>query len=922
MQIKNALQIKKGEGKIDKRGFNSFTQPIQFLTKYEKDQDWAMHNLDWLEWQGVKQLSYNAKRLMKNYKLAKGTIDKGDYIPESNVNDMTELVDILSNDSIQSYNTDSAMEIKFYPIIPNVINVLTAEFAKRNSRVDYRAVDEYTYNDVLNSKMEDIEKVLLEDAQSKLVAKMVKMGMDPNSEEAQQSLNPDALKKLPEIESFYTKSYRTLAEQWAAKQHEMDVSRFRMDELEEIAFRDMLITDREFWHFKMMEDDYDIELWNPVLTFYHKSPDVRYISQGSWVGKIDMLTISDVIDFYGPYLNEEQLYSLETLHPVRAGRYLLNGMQNDGSYYNPDVSHEKNLDPSLQMKKWLSYNENAYNPDDIVSWIIGQSEHTGILHDHQMLRVTTSYWKSQRKVGYLTSINEGGQVVVEIVDESYSIANDPIYQTKYSNEKTAETLVFGDHIEWIWINQVYGGVKIGPNRMMFQDTKFTDEFTPIYIGINANKIGPLKFQFKGEESLYGCKLPVEGKVFTERNTKSTALVDLMKPAQIGFNLVNNQIADILIDEIGTVIALDQNALPKHSLGEDWGKGNYAKAYVAMKDFSILPFDTSISNTENALNMQHFQTLNLEQSNRLMSRIQLANFFKQQALEVIGITPQRLGQQIGQTDSARAVEQAVAGSYAQTEIYFIQHSDYLMPRVHQMRTDLAQYYHSKKASFRLQSLVSPDERQFFEINGTDLLLRDINVFCETNANHRAVMEKIQNIAINNNTTGASIYELGQFINPMSLGALNNKLKELDDRAQERAQMQAQQEQELKDKEIEAKKVELKMEQDFRAREAEKERRKDLLVAEIRASGFGAMQDMNENKQSDFMDALEELKSSEEYQATMNLQRSADANKTQIANKKLDIEREKLDIMRNDSNIKLKVARENQTASEIKAKKNKN
>jgi hypothetical protein len=114
----------------------------------------------------------------------------------------------------------------------------------------------------------------------------------------------------------------------------------------------------------------------------------------------------------------------------------------------------------------------------------------------------------------------------------------------------------------------------------------------------------------------------------------------------------------------------------------------------------------------------------------------------------------------------------------------------------------------------------------------------------------------------------------------------------------------------------------MEYDFKSKEAEKERRKDLLVAEIRASGFGAMQDMNENKQSDFIDALEELKSSEEYQTTMNIQRSADANKTQIANKKLDIEREKLDIMRNDSNNKLKIARENQTASEIKAKKNKN
>jgi hypothetical protein len=42
------------------------------------------------------------------------------------------------------------------------------------------------------------------------------------------------------------------------------------------------------------------------------------------------------------------------------------------------------------------------------------------------------------------------------------------------------------------------------------------------------------------------------------------------------------------------------------MGEDWGKNNLAKAYVAMKNFQMLPLDTTITNTENALNMQHFQ----------------------------------------------------------------------------------------------------------------------------------------------------------------------------------------------------------------------------------------------------------------------------------------------------------------------------
>jgi len=181
----------------------------------------------------------------------------------------------------------------------------------------------------------------------------------------------------------------------------------------------------------------------------------------------------------------------------------------------------------------------------------------------------------------------------------------------------------------------------------------------------------------------------------------------MKPFQIGYNMVNNQISDILVDEIGTVVMLDQNTLPKHSLGEDWGKGNLAKAYVAMKDFSMLPLDTSITNTENALNFQHFQQLDLSQTQRLMSRIQLAQFFKQQAYEIVGVSPQRLGQQIGQTNTATGVEQAVSGSYAQTENHFIEHSDHLMPRVHAMRTDLAQWYHSTKPSVRLQHMTTID-----------------------------------------------------------------------------------------------------------------------------------------------------------------------------------------------------------------------
>jgi hypothetical protein len=914
MQVYNALQLKKG-AKVEQNRMGSITQPLQFISSKDKDAEWAAWNLDWIEWQGLKQIRRNARRLMKNYKLAKGIIDRTDYIVEEN-NEYSDIIETLTKEDV------SALELKFYPIIPNVVNVLVAEFAKRSTKLTYRAVDEFSYNEMLEQKRKMVEETLLSDAQVKLSAALLAQGADFESEEVQQQMSPENLKTLPEIESFFKKDYRSMVEEWATHQHKVDVERFRMDELEERGFRDSLITDREFWHFQMREDDYEVELWNPVITFYHKSPDARYISQAQWVGKTDMMTAADVIDKFGYIMDEEQLAALEAIYPIRAAGYTTGGYQNDGSFYDATKSHDWNTNmPSLAYRQYTTAMAGSvYDGGDIINYILSEGEDYYDQGVAYLLRVSTVYWKSQRKVGHLTKVTEEGQVINEIITEDYKVTEKPVYDTRLFKNKTKDNLILGEHIDWIWINEVWGGVKIGPNIPSFWGMNNPGGFTPIYIGIDKNHVGPLKFQFKGDSTLYGCKLPVEGAVFSDRNTKSTALIDLMKPYQIGYNIVNNQIADILVDELGTVILLDQNSLPRHSLGEDWGKGNYAKAYVAMKNFQILPLDTSIANTENALNFQHFQKLDLEQTNRLMSRIQLANYFKQQAYEVIGVNPQRMGQQLSQ-QTATGVEQAVAASYAQTEIYFIQHCDYLMPRVHQMRTDLAQYYHSTKPSLRLTYLTTADEKVNFQINGTDLLMRDLNIFASTTANHRAVLEQLKQMAMQNNTTGASIYDLGKVVQSDSIAELNKVLKTSEQKQDQMKQQEMQQAQQMQEQQIQAQQQIEQMKIDATMAEKEKDRQRDLLVAEIKASGFGAMQDFNQNQQSDFVDQMDKIRQSEQYGEQMSLQREKQVNENLRENQKLQIEREKLATQKEIADKQLQIARENKNKFDKSSEKKK-
>jgi len=915
MQVYNAMQLKAGaKAQSGYPTTASLTQPVQFLPAKEKNDDWAAWNLDWLELQGMYFLRKNARKLLKNYKLAKGIIDKTDYIIEED-NEYKDLVDVLTRED------NSALELKFYPIIPNVVNVLCGEFSKRFNKVQFRAVDDISYNEMLEQKRMQVEENLLADAEQKLIQRMIEMGADPSSPEVQEQLAPENLKTLPEIEDFFKKDYRSLVEEWATHVYNVDEERFKMQELEERGFRDMLITDREFWHFRMLEDDYEVELWNPVLTFYQKSPDARYISESNYAGKIDLLTVADVIDKYGYLMSKEQLESLQNIYPAKSAIYQVSGYQNDGTYYDPSRSHAWNTNmPGLAYRQFVSrWDTSPEFGGDIVTAILDEGEDLQNWQQGSLMRVTTVYWKTQRKVGHLIRIKEDGEIIQELVDETYKITEKPLYDTSVFKNKNKENLVAGEHIDWIWINEVWGGVKIGPNLPAFWRSNMSDNINPIYLGVNRSKPGRVPFQFKGDKTLYGCKLPIEGRVFSDRNTRSTSLVDLMKAYQVGYNMVNNQIADILVDELGTVIVFDQNALPRHSMGEDWGKANYAKAYVAMKDFQMLPLDTSITNTENATNFQHYQTLNLEQTNRLMTRIQLANYFKMQAFEAIGVNPQRLGAPIAQ-QTATGVTQALNQSYAQTEIYFTQHSDQLMPRVHQMRTDLAQYYYSNKPSLRLSYISSEAEKVNFVINGTDLLLRDFNVFATTKTNHKAILDQLKQLAMTNNTSGASIFDLGNIIKAESIAEVTGILKGAEEKTNNIRREEMAQQQQMQQEALAAKAEEERMKLEFEAMENEKDRQNDLTIAEIRAAGYGAGFDINQNQMSDYQDAMKQVKEDARYREDISFKKEQAAIKNSMGKSKLDIDREKLATERDIANKQLEIARVNKNKYDVKDEKN--
>lgn len=921
MQVVSAFQLLNGF-KINEKDTllgtvsSSLVQPIQMLPYDEKTDAWRAWNMDWLESHGTEQIRLKQKSLTKDYELAAGILDKNDYV-NNDLNENKDLIDAL----ISKSDPPEISQLQFYPLIPNVVDLLCGEFIKRNNKVIPYAVDQFSKNEKLEKKKELVDQILIQQAQMEIMENLIQMGADLNDEEIQQQLLPENVKTLPDVERYMRKDFRTTFEQWASHQIQADTFRFRMNELEEIGFRDSLIADQEFWEIQLMEDDYAPKVLDPRSVFFHKTKSTKYTCDGNFAGYVEIVTISDVIDSLGWKMTEEEIKSLESISPTTTSNFLLN-QPNDGSYYDPTKSYEENVKTgSLQYKQLMAFEDvfgttGNRTSHQLFDFLIDENGSSSLRRG--LLKKTTGYWKSQKRVGHLTKILDSGEMVQMIVTEDFQITDKPLYDTTFFKEKTKDNLIFGEHVDWIWVNEVWGGIKISTDSPTTLIQSRTNGFNPIYLGIgDKRKPDRLPFQFKGRDSLYGAALPIIGFTSSDRTAKSMSPVRRMKPFQIGYNFVNNQMSDILIDEMGPVIVIDHNMLPQNSMGESWGKNNLAKAYTVMKNFQILPLDTSLTNTENVTHFNNMQRLDLSQTERLLGRAQLAEYFKTQAFATIGITPERMGS-VNSQQTATGTQISVNNSYAQTEKYFTQHSDYLMPRVWEMILNASQYYTSTiKKSTTLSYRNERDEDVLFSLDDTrDIFMRDIDVYCTTSFEKKEIKRKLEQLAIENNTSGATIYDLGKILMLDTPSEIMDALKESELKMQRLEQERQQHEQQLQEQQIQAAQEQDMRNKEFEASENEKDRRAKLLSDQIRAAGYP---DTSDNGEDEYLKRLSIIQGQTEYQETMDFKREQENNKMSLERDKMNLAREELSTRRQISADTIEVARENKTNKELEVRR---
>lgn len=823
------------------------------LKKSEKDKEWRQNCLDALESVGRSQFIKNMS-LIENYEMIKGKFIFKHYFEQ---NDYVDMIGQLTKEfSMPSY-------LRHYDIASKIVNTLSGEWQARPDVFRVKSHDESTSNEFQRTQTDLLHKFVFSKINAEVSRKLLEMGVDENredfnsEEEAQQYQQyvADLKKQLtpPEINTYMKTSWSATAELWGQHQLELDRQRYKFAEKEKKEFEDMLIADRCFRHFYLTPTGYNQETWNPINVFFHKSPDIDYIEEGDYVGRVFYLTVADIIDRYGSKMKKSELQSLQDTAKAKDKKW----------NYAPGTEYvfENYMVP---FKGYPAYDIARQTNTAGVPYLDAnffQNIQTGSAYNmfKGYFFVVEAYWKSQEKIGKVTIIDpETGKLKKMYVDEDVELPKE-IKQLDSSFEDTDEP----NTVVWTWINRTWKGTKICVKNF----AGFTDD---LYIDVQ-----PLEFQFKGDNNIYGCKLPVCGQVFSVRNSQSASTVDLIKPHQIGYNVAMNQAYSEMQKDYGKFILMDVNLFPDK---KDWGgEKGYERFMLLAKELGMTVIDTSPANTKgaNAAGGQYPKEIDLDASARIISRLRIAEAFEGFAMKQIGFNEYRLGQQ-SDSASATGVKEGQARSFAQTESLFTNFSNYIQ-RCYKMNLDIAQYVQSQNKDITITYVKSDLSREFTRIAGTDLLLSDLHVYISNSQEDIRKLETLKQLALSNNTTNATVVDLADIITSNSPAQIKISLKKSYDAQQEKLQQQFQ---------LEEQKLQQQQELEVLKQQKEDERLDKKLssaesVAYIQAS----------SKQQNLDDANQDLIPDVVEQEKLGIMQQESANKQQVNQQKLSLQRDK-------------------------------
>tara|TARA_R110001632_G_scaffold208185_1_gene332511 strand:- start:644 stop:2857 length:2214 start_codon:yes stop_codon:yes gene_type:complete len=261
------------------------------------------------------------------------------------------------------------------------------------------------------------------------------------------------------------------------------------------------------------------------------------------------------------------------------------------------------------------------------SYLLYRSEASGTddnIYRNRLVESVTVYWKSRKRIGFLTYVDPmtGSPEELE-VKEGFKIP-----------EELKEA---GAKVQYEWVNEVWKGTKI--------DGRF-------YVDIN-----PLLNQRESLDNPSLCKLPVNGRKYSDINSNNISLVSLGIPYQLNYNIFKYRMELAIARSKDIVAQFDINMIPK--------KWDMDKFMYYVEGTGIAWVDYNKEGVQ--LSPQHQSVLDMS-IKTVGQYISLLDSIMMEWEKISGVNRQRQGT-IGQYEGKGTSQQAILQSSHITEDIF-------------------------------------------------------------------------------------------------------------------------------------------------------------------------------------------------------------------------------------------------------------
>lgn len=738
-----------------------------------------------------------------------------------------------------------------FNIIRPKIDLLIGEETKRP--LNFRVVR--TSQEATSELMETQKQLLMQYMQAALMAQM---GPE-EQQQFQQQLQSGEIMPPEQIAKYMDKDYKDVVENTAY--HTLTYLREKLGIDNEFikGWKDALISGQEVYYIGVLNSEPYMERVNPMYFSYDKSPDLEFIEDGAWCCRRMRLPITEVYDRYYDKLTEKDLDKLEEMiNAVPANNLGEHGPRDDFRgiqlhFYDNPIYDEKG-----------NHNVNVWH----------------------------CCWKSFKKINYVTTQDEQGQLQVDIVDETYQPTGAEI------------------SIEPDWIVEVWEGYRCSND---------------LYFGIQ-----PIEYQHVSIDNPNSQKLPYCGAIYSNTNSRPRSLVSILKPLQYMYIVLWYRLELAIARDKGKVVNMDVTQIPK-SMGITVDKWMHYLSSVGVN--FINPFDQAwnIPGREGGKPSQFNQitALDLTMSNVIAEYIQLMDKIEQLAGTISGITEQRQGA-ISTSELVGNVERSVTQSSHITEPLFWVHAQ-VKRHVLNMLLNTAKGAWQATGKDKLQYIFDNGERAFIDVV-KKFYYEDLDVFVSDTSKDLENIQKLQQLIQPAMQNGASLLEAAEILTNDNFNIIKQKLKDMQTRqeqqAQQQQQAQAEQEQKIQEMQNQAKEQELMLQEaqmDLTRYQIDQDNATKIAVAEISAYRGTEDKDANMNGIPDPMEIAKDATTQMKIRADQYTKDYEIKQKREIENQKIklakeqmaheiDLQRQKDDAAMEREKLKARTALKNKVAGE--------